>query len=69
MELCRKLRAGGCATMPIMMISARDSLDGKFVCMEVDAEEYSVRLATMNEIESRLRVLFRMNTRLKMNAN
>jgi DNA-binding response OmpR family regulator len=69
LRLCRKLREGDAKTTPILMISARDTLDDKIACMEASADDYLVNHVTMSEIESRLRVLFRMNSRARMNAN
>jgi DNA-binding response OmpR family regulator len=67
--LCRKLREEGCTLTPILMLSEHDSLDDKIACFEAGADDYLVKHATMSEIESRLRVLFRMKSRSKANAN
>jgi DNA-binding response OmpR family regulator len=69
LRLCRQLREGGGKATPILMISAGDTLDDKVACMEAGADEYLVNHVTMSEIESRLRVLFRMNSRARVNMN
>lgn len=69
LRLCRKLRECGGKTTPILMISAGDSLDDKIACMEAGADDYLVKHVTMSEIESRLRVLFSMSSRARVNTN
>jgi DNA-binding response OmpR family regulator len=69
LRLCRQLRESGCKATPILMISAADTLDDKIACMEAGADDYLVKHVTMSEIESRLRVLFRMNSRARANIN
>jgi DNA-binding response OmpR family regulator len=69
LRLCRQLREGGVKATPILMISAGDTLDDKIACMEAGADDYLVNYVTMSEIESRLRVLFRMNSRARVNAS
>ena len=68
LRLCRKLREGDGKTTPILIISPEDTLDDKIACMEAGADDYQVRHVTMNEIESRLRVLFRMSSRARINT-
>jgi DNA-binding response OmpR family regulator len=65
--LCHSLREEGCKATPILMISARDSLDETIACLEAGADDYLVKPVTLNETESRLRVLFRMSFRAKVN--
>src|SRR5512146_594641 len=57
--LCRKLREEGGKDTPILMITARDSLDDKIVGLEAGADDYLVKPAELREIELRLRVLLR----------
>lgn len=57
--LCRKLREEGGKDTPILMITARDSLDDKIAGLEAGADDYLVKPAEMREIELRLRVLLR----------
>lgn len=57
--LCRKLREEGGKDTPILMITARDSLDDKIAGLEEGADDYLVKPAELREIELRLRVLLR----------
>ena len=57
--LCRKLREEGGKTTPILMITARDSLDDKIAGLEAGADDYLVKPAELREVELRLRVLHR----------
>jgi DNA-binding response OmpR family regulator len=66
--LCQRLREKGCAATPILVISERESLDDKIACLEAGADDYLVKPVTPSQIESRLRVLFRMSSRRKVGA-
>jgi DNA-binding response OmpR family regulator len=57
--LCRKLREEGGKDTPVLMITARDSLDDKIAGLEAGADDYLVKPAELREIELRLRVLLR----------
>lgn len=57
--LCRKLREDGGKDTPVLMITARDSLDDKIAGLEAGADDYLVKPAELREIELRLRVLLR----------
>ncbi len=57
--LCRKLREEGGKNTPVLMITARDSLDDKIAGLEAGADDYLVKPAELREIELRLRVLLR----------
>ncbi len=57
--LCRKLRVDGGKDTPILMITARDSLEDKIAGLEAGADDYLVKPAELREVELRLRVLFR----------
>ncbi|MDP1633732.1 MAG: response regulator transcription factor [Gallionellaceae bacterium] len=57
--LCRKLREEGGKQTPVLMITARDSLDDKIAGLEAGADDYLVKPAELREVELRLRVLFR----------
>src|SRR5512135_3761462 len=58
-SLCRKLREEGGKDTPVLMITARDSLEDKIAGLEAGADDYLVKPAEMREIELRLRVLLR----------
>lgn len=57
--LCRKLRDEGGKDTPVLMITARDSLEDKIAGLEAGADDYLVKPAELREVELRLRVLFR----------
>ncbi len=57
--LCRKLREEGSKNTPILMITARDSLEDKIIGLEAGADDYLVKPAELREVELRLRVLNR----------
>lgn len=57
--LCRKLREEGGKHTPVLMITARDSLDDKIAGLEAGADDYLVKPAELREVELRLRVLNR----------
>lgn len=57
--LCKKLRMEAGKSTPILMITARDSLDDKIVGLEAGADDYLVKPAELREVELRLRVLLR----------
>ena len=57
--LCRKLREEGGKDTPVLMITARDSLDDKIAGLEAGADDYLVKPAELRELELRLRVLLR----------
>ena len=57
--LCRKLREdAGCHT-PVLMLTARDSLDDKVIGLESGADDYLVKPFALREVEVRLRALAR----------
>ncbi len=57
--LCRKLRAEGGNSTPILMIAGRGSLDDKIAGLEAGADDYLTKPAALREVELRLRVLHR----------
>jgi DNA-binding response OmpR family regulator len=57
--LCRKLRGEGNKNTPILIITARDSLDDKIIGLEAGADDYLIKPVELREIEMRLRVLIR----------
>ncbi|MDO8990768.1 MAG: response regulator transcription factor [Sideroxyarcus sp.] len=69
LKLCRQLRQAGCKSTPILMISVRNSLDEKIACLEAGADDYLVQPVVPSEFESRLRVLFRLNSRSRVSAH
>jgi len=58
MDLCRRLRRRGRAT-PILMLTARDTLDEKIAGLEAGADDYLVKPFAMREVAARIQVLAR----------
>ena len=63
--LCRQLREAGFNTTPILVISVRDSLSDKIACLDAGADEFLTIPLRQEDIESRLQVLIRRNSREK----
>lgn len=59
MLLCRKLRQEAGKSTPILMLTARDSLEDKIAGLEAGADDYMVKPAEMREMEARLKALSR----------
>ena len=57
--LCRKLRDEARKTTPILILTARDSLDDKIVGLESGADDYVVKPFALREVEARLKALAR----------
>jgi DNA-binding response OmpR family regulator len=57
--LCRKLREEAGRATPVLMLTARDSLDDKIVGLESGADDYVVKPFALRELEVRLRALAR----------
>jgi DNA-binding response OmpR family regulator len=58
LELCRALRASGNG-VPVLMLTARDSLDDKLRGFAEGTDDYMVKPFAMRELEARIRVLHR----------
>ncbi|MEI7841921.1 MAG: response regulator transcription factor [Gallionellaceae bacterium] len=59
LTLCRTLREDQIKSVPVLMITARDSLDDKIAGLEAGADDYLVKPVELREVELRLRVLLR----------
>ncbi|MBS1136450.1 MAG: two component transcriptional regulator [Proteobacteria bacterium] len=57
--LCRKLREEAGRQTPVLMLTARDSLDDKIVGLEAGADDYVVKPFALREVEARLKALVR----------
>ena len=57
-DLCRELRGGGNAT-PILMLTARDTVDDRVVGLEVGADDYVTKPFAFRELVARVRALAR----------
>jgi two-component system response regulator MprA len=58
LEVCRRLRAAGDRT-PILMLTARDSIDDRVMGLDVGADDYLVKPFALRELQARLRALLR----------
>jgi len=58
LTMCKRLRDAGKLT-PILMLTARDSLEDKIAGLEAGADDYVVKPFSMREVEARLLALVR----------
>lgn len=59
LDICRKLRHEAKKSTPILMLTARDTLDDKLAGLEAGADDYLVKPFELRELEARLRALIR----------
>jgi len=59
LDVCKRLRAEGRKQTPVLMLTARDSLDSKLAGFESGADDYLVKPFALQEVEARLSVLAR----------
>ena len=57
-EVTRQLRGRG-DNMPILILSARDGVDDRVVCLEAGADDYLVKPFALEELLARIRALLR----------
>ena len=57
--LCRKLRQEARRNTPLLMLTARDTLDDKLTGLEAGADDYLVKPFEIRELEARVRTLLR----------
>jgi len=58
-SLCRKLREQARRTTPVLMLTARDTLDDKIAGLDAGADDYLVKPFEVRELEARVRALLR----------
>lgn len=58
-EVCRQLRKERRLATPILMLTARDTVEDKLVGFEVGADDYLVKPFSLVELEARLKALVR----------
>ncbi len=58
-DWCRRLRAGALGATPVLMLTARDSLDSKRAGFEAGADDYLVKPFVLDELAMRLHALAR----------
>jgi DNA-binding response OmpR family regulator len=63
LDLCRKLRNEGKRSTPVLMLTARDTLDDKVKGLDAGADDYLVKPFAIQELEARVRALIRRDRR------
>lgn len=63
-ELCQRLRSKNSA-LPVLMLTARDSMADKVVGLDAGADDYLVKPFGMDELKARLRALQRRSPQLQ----
>lgn len=64
LEVCHTLRKRGCTT-PILMLTARDTVDDRVRGLDSGADDYLVKPFALSELLARLRALLRRNSTQK----
>ena len=59
MEICQKLRAGIAQQLPVLMLTAADSLEDRLAGFAAGVDDYLVKPFALAELEARLRALIR----------
>lgn len=59
LTICRKLRGEAKRYTPVLILTARDSLDDKIAGLEAGADDYVVKPFALREVEMRLRTISR----------
>jgi DNA-binding response OmpR family regulator len=59
LEVCRRLRKEFGTTTPVLMLTARDTLEDKIAGLDVGADDYLVKPFEVQELEARIRALIR----------
>lgn len=63
-EVCREVRAGGSA-VPILMLTARDSIEDRVAGLDTGADDYLVKPFDFHELLARVRALLRRGPALR----
>lgn len=63
LELCRRLRQEAKKSTPVLMLTARDTLDDKIRGLDAGADDYLVKPFALQELEARVRALIRRDRR------
>jgi DNA-binding response OmpR family regulator len=63
LEVCRKLRAEAKKATPVLMLTARDTLDDKIRGLEAGGDDYLIKPFALQELEARIRALIRRDRR------
>jgi DNA-binding response OmpR family regulator len=59
LELCRKLRSDAGKDTPVLMLTARDTLEDKVAGLDAGADDYLVKPFELEELDARLRAMLR----------
>jgi DNA-binding response OmpR family regulator len=62
-EVCRRLRNDARKSTPVLMLTARDTLDDKLTGLGFGADDYLTKPFAIQELEARLRALIRRERR------
>jgi DNA-binding response OmpR family regulator len=63
LDLCRRLRGQGKKATPVLMLTARDTLEDKLTGLDAGADDYLVKPFEIRELEARVRALIRRDRR------
>ena len=63
LEVCRRLRGEVKKSTPVLMLTARDTLDDKLTGLDAGADDYLVKPFEIRELEARVRALIRRDRR------
>ena len=63
LDLCRKLRQDAKKSTPVLMLTARDTLQDKLTGLDAGADDYLVKPFEIRELEARVRALIRRDRR------
>ena len=63
LEVCRKLRQDAKRATPVLMLTARDTLEDKVTGLDAGADDYLVKPFELKELEARVRSLIRRDRR------
>jgi len=59
LEVCSKLRKEARSAMPVLMLTARDTLTDKIAGLDAGADDYLVKPFELEELDARIRALIR----------
>jgi DNA-binding response OmpR family regulator len=59
MEVCRRIRKELRSDVPVLMLTARDTLEDKIAGLDAGADDYLVKPFALGELEARLKALLR----------
>ncbi len=63
LNFCQKLRADACVETPVLMLTARDTLDDKLKGFKAGADDYLVKPFALQELHARLQALCKRSHR------